>query len=72
MLIANLKTAFKTLVDDAAWMDDTTKAIAKEKVDFISEFVGYPDWIKDKAALEAYYKGVKQIKRQKDNIIIFQ
>ena len=45
-MIANLKTAFKT------------KAIAREKADYMSEFVGYPDWIKDKAALEAYYDGV--------------
>jgi predicted metalloendopeptidase len=57
-MIANLKTAFKTLVDDATWMDDGTKAIAREKADYMSEFVGYPDWIKDKAALEAYYDGV--------------
>ena len=58
LMIANLKTAFKTLVDDATWMDDGTKAIAREKADYMSEFVGYPDWIKDKAALEAYYDGV--------------
>jgi predicted metalloendopeptidase len=57
-MIANLKTAFKTLVDDATWMDDGTKAIAREKADYMSEFVGYPDWIKDKSALEAYYDGV--------------
>lgn len=57
-MIANLKTAFKTLVDDATWMDADTKAIAREKADYMSEFVGYPDWIKDKAALEAYYDGV--------------
>lgn len=57
-MIANLKTAFKTLVDDADWMDSDTKAIAREKADYMSEFVGYPDWIKDKAQLEAYYDGV--------------
>ncbi|KAI9560850.1 hypothetical protein GHT06_011803 [Daphnia sinensis] len=58
LMIANLKTAFKTLVDDATWMDEGTKAIAREKADYMSEFVGYPDWIKDKAALEAYYDGL--------------
>lgn len=58
-MIANLKTAFKTLVDEATWMDDVTKGYAREKVDFMSEFVGYPDWILDNAALEAYYAGVE-------------
>lgn len=57
-MIANLKTAFKTLVDDATWMDSATKAIAREKADYMSEFVGYPDWIMNKTALEAYYNGV--------------
>lgn len=57
-MIANLKTAFKTLVDDAAWMDDATKTIARSKADAMSEFVGYPDWIKNRTALEAYYNGV--------------
>lgn len=59
LMIANLKTAFKTLVDEATWMDDVTKGYAREKVDYMSEFVGYPDWILDNAALEAYYDGVE-------------
>lgn len=57
-LIANLKIAFKTLVDAADWMDSDTKAVAREKVDYMSEFVGYPDWILVKSELEAYYNGV--------------
>lgn len=57
-MIANLKTAFKTLVDEATWMDDVTKGYAREKVDYMIEFVGYPDWILDNAQLEAYYEGV--------------
>lgn len=58
LMIADLKTAFKTLVDEATWMDSATKGIARQKVDYMSEFVAYPDWIKNNAALEAYYNGV--------------
>lgn len=57
-MIANLKIAFESLVDDAQWMDDQTKAIARHKAEVIREFVAYPDWILDKDQLEAYYKGV--------------
>lgn len=42
LMIANLKTAFKALVDEASWMDSATKAIAREKVDYMTEFVAYP------------------------------
>ena len=58
-MIANLKKAFKSLVDDATWMDSDTKSIAKDKVDAMIEFVGYPPWIKNKKSVEDYYNGVK-------------
>lgn len=58
LMIDSLKTSFKTLVDEATWMDTATKNIAREKVDFMREFVAYPDWIKSKTELEAYYNGV--------------
>ena len=57
-MIANLKKAFKSLVDDATWMDSDTKSIAKDKVDAMIEFVGYPPWINNKKSLEDYYNGV--------------
>lgn len=58
-MVANLKTVFKSLVDNATWMDSTTAAIAKEKVDYIIDNIGYPDWIQNKTALENYYSPVK-------------
>ena len=57
-MIANLKKAFKSLVDDATWMDSDTKSKAKDKVDAMTEFIGYPQWIKNKTAVEDYYNGV--------------
>lgn len=57
-MVLNLKQAFKSMIDDATWMDMADKATAKEKVDAINDFIGYPDWINDKIAVEDYYKGV--------------
>jgi hypothetical protein len=31
-MIHNLRTSFGELVDENTWMDDTTRALAKEKV----------------------------------------
>ncbi|XP_046461427.1 endothelin-converting enzyme 1-like [Daphnia pulex] len=59
-MIANLKTAFKSLVSDATWMDSDTKSIAKDKVDAMIEFVGYPPWIKNKKSVEDYYNGISR------------
>ncbi|EFX85605.1 hypothetical protein DAPPUDRAFT_46047, partial [Daphnia pulex] len=57
-MIANLKMAFKSLVNETTWMDPDTKSIAKDKVDAMIEFVGYPPWIKNKQEVEDYYNGI--------------
>lgn len=61
-MIANLKKGFKSLVDEASWMDSVTKSIAKEKADSMTELVAFPDWILNKTALESYYQGVIYLK----------
>jgi len=57
-MIGNLKVAFKALVDEASWMDESTKVVAREKADYMSQFVGYPDFVKNKTAVEEYYSGL--------------
>ncbi|XP_046633413.1 neprilysin-4-like isoform X2 [Daphnia pulicaria] len=57
-MVTNLKRAFKSMVIEDAWMDTETKLTANEKVDAMIEFVGYPQWIKNKTALEEYYDGI--------------
>lgn len=58
VMIENLREAFKSLVDEATWMDADTKVIAKDKADFMVENIGFPDWINNRTALENYYSGV--------------
>jgi predicted metalloendopeptidase len=63
-MIKNLKATFVKTIAEADWMDDTTKAIAKEKVDNMIELVGFPDWITKKQDLETYYyDGVSMISK---------
>ena len=57
-MISYLKSAFETLITEADWMDGVTKSIAREKIEAMVELVGYPEWIKNKEKLEAYYDGV--------------
>lgn len=56
-MIKYLKAAFVTLIDEAEWMDATTKAIAREKVDAMVELVAFPNWIKKKEDVESFYSG---------------
>lgn len=58
LMIEQLKTSFKSLVDDAPWMDEVTKVVAREKADYMRQLVAYPDWVKNASAVTAYYNGL--------------
>ena len=58
-MIGHLKSAFNDLVKESQWMDADTKVRALEKAAAMKEFIAYPDWIRNKTALTAYYKGVR-------------
>ncbi len=51
-LVANLQQALGERIDALAWMSDTTKARAREKLAAILVKVGYPDKWRDYSALE--------------------
>lgn len=51
-LIEQLRISFGQRIDQLAWMGDSTKVAAKEKLAAIDVKVGYPDKWKDYSALE--------------------
>ena len=57
-MIANLQTAFSSLVEESDWMDAETKILAMEKATAMKQFLAYPDWVRNKTALEMAYSGV--------------
>lgn len=50
-MISNIRTALGEHIDSLAWMTDSTKAVAKEKLEAIVVKVGYPDKWKDYSTL---------------------
>jgi len=50
-LVANTKVGLHQLVNEAAWLDDATKAQARVKLDAMVTKVGYPDVFRDYTAL---------------------
>lgn len=57
-MIENIQTAFGSLVDESNWMDEETKLLAREKAAAMKTFLAYPDWIRNKTALEMAYDKV--------------
>ncbi|CAL1541739.1 unnamed protein product [Lymnaea stagnalis] len=60
-MIHDIRNAFYELLDEADWMDEPTRIVAKEKAEAISEKIGYPDSIFNDTALNAEYDGVSNI-----------
>ncbi|KAK3784346.1 hypothetical protein RRG08_053831 [Elysia crispata] len=54
-MIKELHKSFNELLDDLEWMDDKTRKMAKEKNDFISPKIGYPEQVMNDTYLEERY-----------------
>lgn len=54
-MIHTIREAFNELLADNYWMDDETRAVAKEKADAMNERIGYPDLLKQPEELNKEY-----------------
>jgi len=54
-MVENLRASFKELVTETDWMDSETQGKAIIKADQMLQLIGYPDWLVDVAAVDAYY-----------------
>ncbi|XP_071439614.1 endothelin-converting enzyme homolog isoform X2 [Hetaerina americana] len=55
-MISEVKTAFKNNLRNLTWMDKETIGLAEEKVDAITDMIGFPDYILDPPQLDEKYK----------------
>lgn len=55
VMIHTIREAFNELLSHNEWMDDETRAVAKEKADAMNERIGYPKLITDKEKLVEEY-----------------
>ncbi|XP_046994837.1 neprilysin-1-like [Schistocerca americana] len=54
-MIHTIREAFNELLAENHWMDDETRAVAKEKADAMNERIGYPDLLTDPDELSKEY-----------------
>lgn len=57
-MLVNIKDAFVQRVKTISWMDSSTKNATLEKSEEMVSFIGFPDWMLNKSAIEYYYSGV--------------
>jgi len=58
-IVDNLRASFSTLIDDNRWLADEDIPAAREKLEAIKQFVGYPEWIKDDEVFTAAFAEVE-------------
>ncbi|KFG28374.1 peptidase family M13 protein [Toxoplasma gondii p89] len=47
LMVTRIRSAFKSLLEEYAWMDEPTRAEALEKLAGMQEKIGFPDWLLD-------------------------
>ena len=63
-MIHNIRQAFNDLLAENEWMDDQTRAVAKEKANAIKERIGYPDYIIVPELLDKKIENVSTVSTQ--------
>ncbi|KAJ2941005.1 hypothetical protein O0L34_g13132 [Tuta absoluta] len=58
IMIDNIRNAFKRNLKNLNWMDEETRKAAEIKADAITDMIGFPDYILDKAELDRQYEGL--------------
>ena len=58
-LFNEIHQAFINNLDSVEWMDEQTRAYALEKAEFVTNMLGYPDYIKDQTLLDKHYENVR-------------
>ncbi|XP_067659555.1 neprilysin-like [Haliotis asinina] len=55
-MISYLRSSFNNLMEEATWLDDATRAVAREKAEVMTEKIGYPQALKNNSYLDDQYR----------------
>lgn len=55
-MITLIMEAFVELLNEEDWLTAETKAFAKQKINSMSQKIGYPDYLNDSSAVDVEYK----------------
>ncbi|XP_026840074.1 endothelin-converting enzyme 2 isoform X2 [Drosophila persimilis] len=58
-MLSDIRRAFDRLVRSTAWMDAATKRKTMQKSAEMKSFIGFPSWLRNGTALNAYYEGAE-------------
>ena len=58
--MTELKKALKQQIADKIWLDNTTKKLACDKVDNITDFLGFPALVTNDTAINEYFAMVSE------------
>merc|ERR1712020_730336 len=58
-MIANIKSAFKSVIQEVKWMDQLTKFRALNKLQSMRNFIAYPDELTDEDTVTKHHSGLE-------------
>lgn len=58
-MMGDIQEAFKDILKETDWMDDSTKANALKKAEEMITLLGYPEYVEDQYSVDEYYDGLR-------------
>ncbi|XP_044759680.1 neprilysin-1-like isoform X1 [Coccinella septempunctata] len=68
-MVANIKTEFIKLIKRSYWLNEKTKDLAIEKIKYLKENVGYPDWTGNLTKINEFYGKVNLTNNHIHNVV---
>ncbi|XP_043277427.1 neprilysin-11-like [Venturia canescens] len=68
----NIQRAMNEQIDASTWLDEESKTLAKDKLNSMKIFVGFPDWYKNRKLVTKFYKGLPIGNEYFDNVLSYQ
>ncbi|XP_055945178.1 neprilysin-1-like [Argiope bruennichi] len=61
VIVHYIKKAFKDLLENSDWMDESTKTAALDKLSSMQSIIGFPSYLQNKAEYSEMYKGFPKL-----------
>lgn len=61
VMLENIRSSFKYLVEKAEWMDNLTRQKTLVKLNKMKSYIGFPELVHNSTILDAFYRGVSEV-----------
>ncbi|XP_045477343.1 neprilysin-1-like [Harmonia axyridis] len=68
-MVDNIKSEYIKLIKKSHWLNEQTRYLAIEKIKYMKEYIGYPNWAKNSTKINEFYEKVNVTTNHFRNVV---